>query len=69
MTTPTGQPDRARGVFDRRAVILTAVSVAVGVFAVAVGNWLVFAAMVLSVAFQVVGLWLRYRRLNGRSTS
>ncbi len=69
MTTPPGKPRRGLGVFDRRALILIAVSVAVGVVAGSTGNWLVLAAMVLSVAFQVVGIWLRWRNLNRRYTN
>lgn len=67
MTTSPGKPQRGRGLFDFRALILIAVSVAVGVVAVTSSNWLVLTAMVLSVAFQAVGIWLRWRKLSRRS--
>ncbi|HWF23892.1 MAG TPA: hypothetical protein VG275_00485 [Solirubrobacteraceae bacterium] len=46
----------------RNAIILIPVSVGVGIVAIALGSWPVFAFMVLSVTFQVASLVMIRRR-------
>jgi uncharacterized membrane protein len=46
----------------RNALILIPLSIGVGIVAVVLGNWPVFAFMVLSVAFQAATLFMQRRR-------
>ena len=50
----------------RNAMILIPLSVGIGIVAAVLGNWPVFAFMVLSVAFQSANLVMHRRRLGRR---
>ncbi|HWF33987.1 MAG TPA: hypothetical protein VG295_01405 [Solirubrobacteraceae bacterium] len=50
----------------RNAMILIPVSAGIGIVAALLGNWPVFAFMVLSVAFQVTSLVMIRRRMGRR---
>lgn len=50
----------------RNALILIPLSIGIGIVAVLLGNWPVFAFMMLSVAFQSASLVMARRRLGRR---
>lgn len=58
----TGKREPSRGAFERRALILFAVSVGIGIVAAVASNWLVVTVMVLSAVLQLITIWLRHRR-------
>jgi hypothetical protein len=58
----SANPQRSARLLPGQSLFLIAASLGLAIVGAVAGNWLVVTAMVLSLAFQVVNVWMRWRR-------